>query len=229
MLENQIAQQANSSSKAQGKLPSQPENPREHCKAVILRSGKIVGDEKRDEVEEEKKKEDEDKNESTSNHDEVNEEANKKKEVEKEKEEKYMSPPPYKPPLSYPQRFQKAKLNKQFEKFLEVLKKLYINIPFADAISQMPSYAKFLKEILSNKKRLENYEIVALIEECSALLQNKLPPKLKDPGSFSIRCHIGDTSINKALCDLGASVTLISLSICEKLKVGDLKPTTISL
>ncbi|XP_057984660.1 uncharacterized protein LOC131169449 [Hevea brasiliensis] len=153
--------------KAQGKLPSQPENPREHCKAVILRSGKIVGDEKRDEVEEEKKKEDEDKNESTSNHDEVNEEANKKKEVEKEKEEKYMSPPPYKPPLSYPQRFQKAKLNKQFEKFLE----------------------------------------------------NKLPPKLKDPGSFSIRCHIGDTSINKALCDLGASVTLMPLSICEKLKV----------
>ncbi|KAJ9183688.1 hypothetical protein P3X46_007511 [Hevea brasiliensis] len=170
MLENQIAQQTSFSSKAQGKLPSQPENPREHCKAVILRSGKIMGEGKKDEVEEEKKKEDEDKNESTSNHDEVNEEANKKKEVEKEEEEKYVSPPPYKPPLPYPQRFQKAKLDKQFGKFLKVLKKLYINIPFTDAISQMPSYDKFLKEILSNKRRLEDYETVALTEECSALL-----------------------------------------------------------
>ncbi|XP_057984600.1 uncharacterized protein LOC131169397 [Hevea brasiliensis] len=93
----------------------------------------------------------------------------------------------------------------------------------------MPSYAKFLKEILSNKRRLEDYETVALTEECSALLPNKLPPKLKDPGSFSIPCHIGDISIEKALCDLGASVSLMPLSICEKLKVGDLMPTTISL
>ncbi|XP_057986555.1 uncharacterized protein LOC131171116 [Hevea brasiliensis] len=216
-------------SKAQGKLLSQPENPREYCNAVILRSGKIVGEEEIDEVEEEKKKEDKDKNEFTSNHDEVNEEANKKKEVEKEEEEKYVPPPPYKPPLLYTQRFQKAKLDKQFGKFLEVLKKLYINIPFIDVISQMPSYVKFLKEILSNKRRLDDYETLALTKECSALLQNKLPPKLKEPGSFSIPCHIGETSIEKALCDLGASVSLMPLSICEKLKVGDLKPTTISL
>jgi len=46
----------------------------------------------------------------------------------------------------------KAKLDLQFEKFLEVLKKLYINIPFIEALSQMPSYAKLLKEILSNKE-----------------------------------------------------------------------------
>ncbi|XP_058008190.1 uncharacterized protein LOC131182862 [Hevea brasiliensis] len=156
-------------------------------------------------------------------------EANKKKEVEKEEVEKYVPPPPYKPPLPYPQRFQKAKQDKQFEKFLKVLKKLYINIPFTDAIFQMPSYAKFLKEILSNKKKLEDYETVALTEECNAILHNKLPPKLKDPGSFSISCHIGETSIEKALCDLGASVSLMPLSICEKLKVGDLKSTTISL
>ncbi|XP_057989123.1 uncharacterized protein LOC131172194 [Hevea brasiliensis] len=196
MLENQIAQQASSFSKAQGKLPSQPENPREHCKVVILK---------------------------------INEEVNKKKEVEKEEEENYVPPPPYKPPLPYPQRFQKVKLDKQFSKFLEVLKKLYINIPITDAIFQMPSYAKFLKEILSTKRRLEDYEIVALTEECGAPLQNKLPLRLKDPGSFFIPCHIGDTSIDKALCDLGASVSLISLSICEKLKIGELKPITISL
>ncbi|KAJ9145987.1 hypothetical protein P3X46_028310, partial [Hevea brasiliensis] len=50
----------------------------------------------------------------------------------------------------------------------------------------MPSYAKFLKEILSNKRKLEDHETVALTEECSAILQRKLPPKLNDPGSFSI-------------------------------------------
>ncbi len=105
MLEKQIAQQASSSSKVQGKFPSQPENPREHCKAVILKSGKIMGEKEKDKVEEEKKKENEDKNEFIPNHDEVNEEANKKKEVEKEEEEKYVPPPPYKLPLPYPQRF----------------------------------------------------------------------------------------------------------------------------
>ncbi|KAJ9180836.1 hypothetical protein P3X46_009034 [Hevea brasiliensis] len=93
----------------------------------------------------------------------------------------------------------------------------------------MPSYAKFLKEILSNKRRLEDYETVALTEECSAILQRKLPPKLKDPGSFSIPCHIGESCFVKALCDLGASVSLMPLSIYEKLNMGDLKPTHISL
>ncbi|XP_020258189.1 uncharacterized protein LOC109834561 [Asparagus officinalis] len=93
----------------------------------------------------------------------------------------------------------------------------------------MPSYAKFLKEILSNKRKLEEYETVALTEECSAIIQNKLPPKLKDPGSFSIPCVIGNVSINRALCDLGASVSLMPMSIYKKLGIGDLKPTTISL
>ncbi|KAJ8900501.1 hypothetical protein K2173_025278 [Erythroxylum novogranatense] len=83
----------------------------------------------------------------------------------------------------------------------------------------MPTYAKFLKEILSNKRRLEEYATVALTEESSAILQNKLPPKLQDPGSFSI----------PSLCDLGVSVSLFPLSVCQKLDIGELKPTTISL
>ncbi|KAJ9162814.1 hypothetical protein P3X46_022558 [Hevea brasiliensis] len=176
-----------------------------------------------------KEKKDECESESTSTKTKASEEANEEKEDKKKIEEKYVPPAPYKPPLPFPQRFHKAQLDKQFGKFLEVLKKLYINIPFTDVISQMPSYAKFFREILSNKRRLEDYETVALTEECSAILQNKLPPKLKDPGSFSIPCHVGETSIERALCDLGASVSLMPLSICEKLKVGDLKPTTISL
>ncbi|KAJ8754023.1 hypothetical protein K2173_001921 [Erythroxylum novogranatense] len=93
----------------------------------------------------------------------------------------------------------------------------------------MPTFAKFLKEILSNKRRLKEYATVALTEESSAILQNKLPPKLQDLGSFSIPCQIGTTKIGRALCDLGASVSLLPLSVCQKLDIGELKPTTISL
>ena len=73
-------------------------------------------------------------------------------------------------PIPYPQRLKKSKLDKQFTKFLEVFKKLHINIPFADALEKMPSYVKFMKEILSKKRRLSDFETVNLIEECSAIL-----------------------------------------------------------
>ena len=86
----------------------------------------------------------------------------------------------------------------------------------------MPYYAKFLKDILSNKIRSEKYETVALTEECSTLIQNKLPTKLKDPGSFSIPCVIGATSFKRTLCDLSANVSLMPLLVCRKLKMGEL-------
>jgi len=70
---------------------------------------------------------------------------------------------------------------------------------------------------------------MALTEKCSAIIQNKLPPKLSDSGSFPILCSVRDVTISKALCDLRASVSLIPNSTCEKLQVRDLKPTTISL
>ncbi|XP_024971932.1 uncharacterized protein LOC112510815 [Cynara cardunculus var. scolymus] len=97
------------------------------------------------------------------------------------------------------------------------------------AIEQMPSYAKFLKDILSKKKKLSEYEIVALTEGCSALLSNKLPHKLKDPGSFTIPYLIGGKEIGKALCDLGASINLMPLSVFNTLGIGEARPTTIIL
>ncbi|XP_022883519.1 uncharacterized protein LOC111400336 [Olea europaea var. sylvestris] len=129
----------------------------------------------------------------------------------------------YVPPIPFPQRLQKHK------KFLDVFKKLHINIPFAEALAQMPSYAKFMKDILSNKRKLEDNEIVMLTEEYSTILQHKLPPKLKDPGSFTIPYHIGNLYIDKALCDLGASINLMPLSLFRKLGLGEAKPTTASL
>ena len=81
----------------------------------------------------------------------------------------------------------------------------------------MASYAKFLKEILSKKRRLDDHEIVMLTEECSAIIKNKLPLKLKDPRSFTIPCNIGNSEFNKVLCDLGANINLMSFSIFQKI------------
>ncbi|XP_022870956.1 uncharacterized protein LOC111390182 [Olea europaea var. sylvestris] len=79
----------------------------------------------------------------------------------------------YMPLIPFLQRLQRKKLDKQFAKFVEIFKKLHIIIPFADAIVQIPSYSKFLKEILSNKRKLEEHEIVCLNEESFGLGEAK--------------------------------------------------------
>ena len=124
---------------------------------------------------------------------------------------------------------QKKNEDKNFLKFVDIFKKLHINIPFAYALAQMLSYAKFLKEILSKKRRLDENETVMLTEECSAIIQNKMPQKLKDPGSFTIPCIIGNCEFNKALCDLGASINLMPYSLFKKLGLGEIKHTFVSL
>ena len=80
----------------------------------------------------------------------------------------------------YPQRLRKAHEDKQFNKFLEVLKQLHINVPLVEALQQMPNYAKFVKDVLTKRRRLGEFETVAMTGECSMLMQNKLPPKSKD-------------------------------------------------
>ncbi|XP_073304104.1 uncharacterized protein [Primulina huaijiensis] len=77
-----------------------------------------------------------------------------------------------------------------------------------EALAQMPSYAKFLKDILTKKRKPVDFETVNLSEECSVIFKNKLPPKLKDPSSFSIPCTIGNSKFNKAFCDIVDFVVL---------------------
>ena len=120
-------------------------------------------------------------------------------------------------------------MDKQFGRFMDIFKKLHINIPFAEALEQMPGYVKFMKDVLSKKMKLGDYETVVLSKECSAILQKKLPPKLKDPGSFIISCAIGNAVFERALCDLGASINLMLWSIFKKLKLGEARSTTITL
>ncbi|GJU33728.1 reverse transcriptase domain-containing protein [Tanacetum coccineum] len=108
------------------------------------------------------------------------------------------------PSIPFPCRLRKEKEEAQQRMFLENLKQLHINLPFVEALAQMPKYAKFLKSLLTNKAKLEEACIVMMNKRCSALLLNKLPSKKKDPRSFTIPCYIGHLHINNALADLGA-------------------------
>ena len=100
--------------------------------------------------------------------------------------------------MSFPHRLQKARREEQFSKFLDIFKKIEINIPFAEVINQMPMYAKFMKEILSKKRKIAEEGIVNLTATCIAVIQQKLPAKMKDPGNFTIPCSIGKYEFKKA-------------------------------
>ncbi|KAI3757777.1 hypothetical protein L6452_05320 [Arctium lappa] len=119
--------------------------------------------------------------------------------------------------------------SKTFYNGLNPMAKQMIYATAGGAFTANASYAKFLKDILSKKKKLTEYETIALTEGCNALLTNRIPPKLKDLGSFTIPCLIGGKDIGKALCDLGASINLMPLSVFNNLGIGEAKPTTVTL
>ncbi|XP_074306677.1 uncharacterized protein LOC141641936 [Silene latifolia] len=168
-------------------------------------------------------------------------------EVEKSKEVEMVDPPKedepvpskvkeptpplreYVEPIPFPQRLARPRLEKKYEKFIDILKSMNVTIPFLDMITEIPNYGKFLKKLVTMKRKSEGVQSVNLSRECSAILTHKLPSKLEDPGSFSIPCSIQGVKIKRALCDLGASVSLMPLSLFKKLHLEDLKPSKISL
>ncbi|KAL4311762.1 hypothetical protein GQ457_01G020930 [Hibiscus cannabinus] len=132
-------------------------------------------------------------------------------------------------PPPFPQRLRKQKYAYQFRKFLDILKQVHNNLPLVEAIEKMPNYAKFLKDIVSKRTRLSEFETFSMTEGFMAMLHNRLPPKLKDPGSFTIPCAIGNHYVGKALCDLGASINLMPKSVFKQLGIGKARPTTVML
>ena len=111
---------------------------------------------------------------------------------------------------------------------MNMFNKIEINIPFAEALTQMPHYAKFMKDILSNKRRFVE-GVMSLIATCSAVIQRSLPLKMQDPGSFIIPCTIGNFEMGKALCDSGASINLMPLSVVKRINLGELTLTVMTL
>ncbi|KAL1317482.1 hypothetical protein AAHE18_15G136800 [Arachis hypogaea] len=136
----------------------------------------------------------------------------------------------YKAKIPYPRKLRQEEQDKKFARFVDYLRTLEIKILFAEALEQIPSYAKFMKEILSHKKDWRETERVLLTEECSAVILKSIPEKLKDPGSFLIPCILEGNCTKTALCDLGANINLIPASTIRKLGLTEeVKPTRICL
>ncbi|CAN6573219.1 unnamed protein product [Malus baccata var. baccata] len=127
------------------------------------------------------------------------------------------------PDVPFPSRFLQAKNEEEEKDVLEMFRKVHVNIPLLDAIKQIPKYAKFFKKLCTTRKRIREKEVVHVSENVSALLQRKLPPKCKDPGSFTIPCVIGNTRFDHAMLDLGASINVMSYSVYASMNLGKLK------
>nr|XP_016512309.1 PREDICTED: uncharacterized protein LOC107829350 [Nicotiana tabacum] len=132
-------------------------------------------------------------------------------------------------PPHFPQRLRNKNDDHMFHKFLDMLKQIHLNIPLVDMLREVPKYAKYIKDILANKRRLTEFETGALTGECTSRIQHKLQQKLKDPGSFTIPVRIGEINVGRALCDLGASINLMLLSVFKQLRLGASRPTTVLL
>jgi len=131
--------------------------------------------------------------------------------------------------IPYPHAPSRKDAERQFRRFVEVVKKLHINIPFTEALEQMPIYAKFMKELLTKKRKFPEQETIELEVGCSAIIQKVLPQKSSDPGTFTLPVTIGNLTVGKALLDLGVSINLIPLSMLKKIGEVEGWPTRITL
>jgi hypothetical protein len=216
MLEMQVGQLVGRLSSNERKLPRQPKGP-ESAKAIQTRSGKKTEDPECSagarkpkpsaEAEEFAKKE-------------VTDIVTEEPEFEILGEDTKI--PQLKP------RYFRGKLDNHFEKFVEVVRRLSINMPLLDAL-QVPTYSRYFKDILANKYEIATLGVdhVKMSEQCSAAIENGLE-KQKDPGCPTIPCSVGSFKFEKELCDLGASVSVMPRYVFEKLRLP-LEPTGMCL
>ena len=226
-----------------GKLPSQTiQNPQgqnnvgisspndvtfEHCKAVTtLRSRKTI--DKTIQPKEFSKETTKDFQNEPARDDEVSDKPHVPRtdvvDVEPEKEKATCAPP-----APYPHRLRAPKKLNNHSEIYELFKQIKVNIPLLDAIKQISSYAKFLKELCTVKRKLGVNKDAFMAEQSTSLIRNNLPPKYKDPGSPTISIVVGNSKLGHALVDLGASVNLLPYSVYVELGLGELEPTNITL
>ncbi|GJR69639.1 reverse transcriptase domain-containing protein [Tanacetum coccineum] len=105
----------------------------------------------------------------------------------------------------------------QYGKFLDIIRAIRIDIPLIDVLAGMPNYGKFLKELISNKHKIEQISAAFLSDESSAMIQNKVP------------CDFNKTFSYNALANLGAIINIMPYSLYAKLSLETLKPTKMSV
>ena len=135
----------------------------------------------------------------------------------------------YIPLAPYPHRLRTPKKVNNHSEIYELFKQVKLNIPLLDSIKQIPSYAKFLKDLCTVKRKLGVNKEAFMTEQSTSLIRNNLPPKYKDPGSRTISIMVGNSKLGHALVDLGASVNLLPYSVYVELGLGELEPTNITL
>jgi hypothetical protein len=212
MLETQVGQLTERHTNDEVKLPGQPKGP-ESAKAIQTRSGMETDDPERSSGARKPKPSAE-----------VEEIAKEKVTGIVTKEPEFEMPgedtrTPQLKPLYF-----RGKLDNHFEKFVEVVRRLNINMPLLNAL-QVPTYSRYFKDILANKYEIATLGVdhVKMFEECSATIANGLE-KQKDPGCPTIPCSIGSFKFEKVLCDLGACVSIMPRDVFENLRLP-LDPT----
>ncbi|XP_017416688.2 uncharacterized protein LOC108327503 [Vigna angularis] len=213
-LETQVSQLAKKLDETSEKkfVAKNEVHSREECNVIITRSGKEVGfdsKEKPTNKDIQAHKEDDQKNV-------IQEEENRNRKEDGRQKEKVLVKQ-----LPYPKNTSQKDTERQMDRFKKIFNQLEITLPLTEALQQIPAYAKYVKQFLSKKKKYLDEETIKVQGNCSAIMQKSLPPKVKDPGSFTIPCTIGNHDIGKALVDLGASINLMPLSMLKK--IGDLE------
>ncbi|XP_058774814.1 uncharacterized protein LOC131649086 [Vicia villosa] len=252
-LENQVGQLAKQLSEQQpvSSFPASTQtNPREHCKAIVTRSGKeinggidggvIVEDDKEiivenqkgevvldDEGEKSEEKVEEELVEKERKEKEGREKNDKKVKRNKKRNENVSTIPLQH--LPYPHVQSRKEDARRYARFMDIFKQLHVNIPFSEALEKMPKYAKFMKQMLTKKKKYTDEETVVLDAHCSAIIQKTPPRKEADPGRVILPITIGGNYISNGLVDLGSSINLIPLSVVKRLGNIEMKHTRITL
>ncbi|KAG7543337.1 Integrase catalytic core [Arabidopsis thaliana x Arabidopsis arenosa] len=241
-MESQAA--STSAPKHPGQLPGKAiQNPREYANAIQLRSGRelrarpnqdpVTEDseiqEGEDSIQNETPIEDTTKlDQDTPHRDQAKSPQIEKPTVDKGKKKAFV-PPPYKPKIPFPGRFKRDIIEKYRAMFAKHIKELEVRMPLIDAFMLIPDSHKFLKDMVMERIQ-EVQGMVVLSHECSAIIQKKIiPKKLGDPGSFTLPCSLGPLFFNKCLCDLGASVSLMPLSVARRLGFNRYKSCQIQL
>jgi hypothetical protein len=209
-----------------GKLPSQALNPKKNVSAIMLRSGKELKEQRSKQIEMEEEEEIETELSTKKKHPpplQIETTTNTLKVTPHSMNSSFKIIPPF------PMNSSRSKKEDKEKDILEIFKKVELNIPLLDVIKQIPKYAKFLKELCTTKRayKLKGHEMVSMGEVVSAVVQKNMPLKKKHPGAFIIPCVIGNASFKGALCDLGASISVMPKHVYDSLSLEPLNKTNI--
>jgi hypothetical protein len=226
VLETWIAQLAVALPHPNGRdFTGQPAVPiKENVKVVITRSGKTIAEPKAkskkigptDPVEEEEKAEAKVEAEPRPE----KEDENLGKALPKDISDRHL--------LLFLYQAKKHVEDKKFSRFMEVIRRMYIHSLMLDTM-QVPTYARYLKDILNQKRPIPKTDMLVFAERCNAAILDGLPDKMGDPGVSTISCLIDTQQFNQALCDLGASMSVMPKVIYDQLNCDFLVPTFMHL